>query len=564
MPQQPASPEKKAFKILIVDDDEYSQVLLSSYCSRLGYKTIKALNGEEGVRLFEETRPDIVLMDVLMPVMNGMSAAKIIKSRQTVWRPIIFLTGVDEDKFFVTALEHGGDDFISKPVNFTILTAKLASLKRTLLLNQEVSEQAERLSAYREAMQDELSIARDLIQRFVYSPMRQDINFDYWVMPAEELSGDVVAMARTPSGTLHMMLADGIGHGLHAAINVIPITPIFYGMTAKGSSLAEIIRELDKTIRKQLPVDRFVSAILVAVDEKTGKIQAWNGGIPKAYFLNNAGEIIGFLDPHSLPLGLHRKKTIQTEIREFPWEEDLRLIIYSDGLLEVRNHTGESFGHERLKHSLRSAPKGKESLEVRESLIRHVAGKPLTDDVSFALLRLDKPKHLPTKSAPTQTPDNGCWHFELVFGPPELKHHDMVYFVMRMLDPFEFQTKHFGKIQMALTELFSNALEHGLLGLSSELKQEDDIEFYYTERARRLESLVTGEIRINLHTKEMNKKTVLHILVGDSGPGFDAKILSTEAKQIYSGRGIPLLRKITDQLNYNPVGNQVEAIISLS
>ncbi|MBK9349475.1 MAG: SpoIIE family protein phosphatase [Sulfuritalea sp.] len=106
-------------------------------------------------------------------------------------------------------------------------------------------------------------------------------DLQYRVVPSAVFSGDMVLARRTPAGRLHLLLADAVGHGLPAAINILPLFFPFDGMSRKGCTLATVARELNRRVRDLLPIDRFVAATLVSVDTASGVFEIWNGGNPR-------------------------------------------------------------------------------------------------------------------------------------------------------------------------------------------------------------------------------------------------------------------------------------------
>lgn len=120
-------------KILAVDDSRSNLQLLKAMLHELGHEVVTASDGQEALALFESAAPDLVFMDIIMPLMGGLEAAEKIRALPSEqWVPIIFLSALDRDENLVGGLEAGGDDFLSKPVNFVVLQAKVRSMQRML------------------------------------------------------------------------------------------------------------------------------------------------------------------------------------------------------------------------------------------------------------------------------------------------------------------------------------------------------------------------------------------------------------------------------------------------
>ena len=136
-------------KILLVDDARSVVQVMTSRLVSYGYEVVYAENGKVAVERFSETSPDLVLMDIEMPVMNGFESASRIRAleaqEQWAWTPIIFLTSSDTVQNLVTAIEAGGDDFMSKFVPEPVLHAKMKAMGRIATLRQRLSIANEKL-----------------------------------------------------------------------------------------------------------------------------------------------------------------------------------------------------------------------------------------------------------------------------------------------------------------------------------------------------------------------------------------------------------------------------------
>ena len=127
--------------ILVVDDTATNRQILAVFLKKLGHTVSLAEDGAQAVSMFTANRFDVVIMDVMMPVMDGYEATRRIKAAcGDRWVPVIFLSALDKDENLVTGLEAGGDDYLPKPVNFVVLEAKLRSLSRSLLLRRELED----------------------------------------------------------------------------------------------------------------------------------------------------------------------------------------------------------------------------------------------------------------------------------------------------------------------------------------------------------------------------------------------------------------------------------------
>lgn len=140
-------------KVLIIDDSESTLQLLTKYVQKAGHQVITASNGREGLHAFHRSQPDLILLDVNMPTMDGYECARRIRQscrEDNLWIPIIFLSALINDEAVVKGIESGGDDYLLKPISQAVLEAKLMAMKRIANMRrdlEEASEQLRKLSA---------------------------------------------------------------------------------------------------------------------------------------------------------------------------------------------------------------------------------------------------------------------------------------------------------------------------------------------------------------------------------------------------------------------------------
>jgi diguanylate cyclase (GGDEF)-like protein len=119
-------------KILVVEDTVTSAAVVCSWLTNMGLTALHANDGESGLLMFKRERPDLVLLDIIMPGMDGFEVAHCIRQfeQDGNWTPIIFLTARTDDKDLQRAIEVGGDDYLIKPVSEIVLRAKIGAMRR--------------------------------------------------------------------------------------------------------------------------------------------------------------------------------------------------------------------------------------------------------------------------------------------------------------------------------------------------------------------------------------------------------------------------------------------------
>jgi diguanylate cyclase (GGDEF)-like protein len=137
-------------KILIVDDSSVERLFLTRYLGRQGHETLCAENGRQGVEMYGASAPDLVLLDLVMPDLDGREVVRRMRALSDEWVPIIFLSGLDATEDIETALDSGGDDYLVKPFKPKILNAKIRSMARIAAMRQRLVEANAKLTSLAE------------------------------------------------------------------------------------------------------------------------------------------------------------------------------------------------------------------------------------------------------------------------------------------------------------------------------------------------------------------------------------------------------------------------------
>ncbi len=560
-----------AIKVLIADDNQIDRMVLSRIVCNQGYQVLEAENGVEAVRAFDLHHPDIILMDVMMPVMDGREAARRIKADAGEdFVPVIFLTSLTDAQSLADCLESGGDDFLSKPYNHIILQAKISSFYRMREMHRTVQHQRDTIASNNEHLLHEQHVAKAVFDNVAHAGCLSAPNIRYMLSPLAVFNGDVLLAARKPAGGMHVLLGDFTGHGLPAAIGAMPLAEIFYGMTAKGFALRDILREINLKLKGILPVGFFCCAVVVDLNFDRKSASVWMGGVPDCYMLRQDNTRVESLKSTHLPLGVLNNEQFSDTLTEYTMSDGDRLFVWSDGIVEARNPTGEMFGEERLQNVFRKASNPQHVFDdIQHALTEFVADSAREDDTTLLELRMIAEHELEDialqlASGPLSGPVD--WEMSYHLGPETLRNFNPLPLMIHIMMEVPGLRVMGGQLYTVMAELFSNAFEHGVLGLKSELKRSSDgFMQYYQEREARLAGLSEGHVIISMKHQGDGRSGQLVLRLEDSGLGFDFASVFDERKDSvsaqYSGRGIPLVNQICESLEYKGRGNIVEAVI---
>lgn len=564
------SPGPSPLKLLVVDDAELLRELLCEQLRLLGHEAIAAENGEQAVARFIEHDPDVVLMDWMMPVMDGIDATRSIRALpSTRWVPIIMLSANGEESEVINALRNGCDDYLVKPVKLPVLEAKIHALQRIAEMHQEIERSQRELQYFYEQAEEELKLARHIMDRLVRRKEDDETEkrtaLSQWSQPASTVSGDIILSSTAEKGVTYTMLADATGHGLAAAITLIPIVNVFYAMTSKGFSVATIVEEMNRQVRTYCPVERFVALTLVGVNLHESTIEVWNGGIPPLILLDANGREVRRFNSRHLPLGILSSSAFKNESEFLHYNEELQLIAFSDGLLEAGG--AECFGLDRIIAILNSTPPLQRLDAVRQALHNFLGAEKNHDDISLALITCPLPQEVSDRNEPVvrrlAKSEQSDWSLQTSLSAQQLKSIDFVPMVVNWAQAMGLEPSRASTFFLVVTELFMNALEHGLLELSSDVKLENNgFERFMELRQKRLQALNDGQIHIAIFSRHTDEGAVLGIQIRDSGRGF---VTPTDVEnnladnKTPSGRGIALVKQFCRTLEYRGCGNDVYA-----
>jgi serine phosphatase RsbU (regulator of sigma subunit) len=370
--------------VLYVEDEETIRNEVAYFLARRVGKILTAANGREGLDLFMSLRPDLVVSDIQMPVMNGLDMATEIKrlERET---PVIFTTAFNDTNYLQIAISLGIDGYVLKPIDLEQLMQVTLRCVDILMQSREIAASRAQLAAYHRAAEEERQLVAELMTRMMRTEHLRDKQLRHWLRPTELVGGDLVAAARGRNNKLYLMLADSTGHGLPAALNLLPINHIFYSMVSKNLPVSLIVEEMNWAVHDQSPVDRYVTAFVACIDTRNRLIEVWNGGLPSALFVDDSGQVVRAFESDNFPLGI-LDRTFVAETEVFQWHCRGRLVIFSDGLEDAEDEVGRAFGRDGVIAALRAAQPGEQFDAVVAAVQTHMGTRNAFDDMTLLMV----------------------------------------------------------------------------------------------------------------------------------------------------------------------------------
>jgi phosphoserine phosphatase RsbU/P len=382
-------------KILVVDDVAENRDLLVRRLTRLGFRLIdQAANGLEALAAIGATAYDLVLLDIMMPELDGFGVLEALKRDGRVNElPILVISALSEVEPVVRCIELGAADFIVKPFNPTLLRARVLSTLEKKELSDRTRDELKR-------KQMELNEARTLQLALAPPPFAGTVNgrplsIDVLLDPAKEVGGDLVDHFCIGDETLVLALGDVSDKGAGAALMMARTHAMLRALTARPDAAA-LFREPQQAlgiVNAALAAGNdscmFVTFLLASLDVATGKLTYVRAGHIPPFHRNGTGKVARLGRTGGPPLGLvdnavYRPETVALAAGD-------RLLIVTDGFTEAHDPSNAVYGETRVEEFLSGlAPSAGEPLKRLAGQVRAFeAGRPAFDDMAAILLSLE-------------------------------------------------------------------------------------------------------------------------------------------------------------------------------
>ena len=374
-------------KILVVDDEPLNiNILLELLKGE--YKMMAAKNGLQALKAARSSnKPDLILLDIMMPEMDGYEVCKTLKEDEaTKDIPIIFVSAMNEDANETKGFELGAIDYITKPISPTILKARVQTHLSLVTQANELKEAHKLIKIQQQRMQDELNVARDIQLSMVPKefPQLDAVNIFAILEPAREIGGDLYDVFMIDDKSLCLCVGDVSGKGDPAALFMAMAKTLIKSYANSDLSTASIVTRVNDELCLNNDECLFVTLFVSILNINTGELRFTNAGHNFPYIIKEDKTLITLKQKHG---------PIVAAMDELIYKEDVILLdandtlfLFTDGVTEAMNNKEELYGEQRLENFLNNSDVKDVKLTINnlmKDVVHYEDGNPQTDDITL-------------------------------------------------------------------------------------------------------------------------------------------------------------------------------------
>ncbi len=352
-------------------------VILKNKLNSLGHNILIVTSYTAAMNIIGQYKLDIIFIDmdvITDDVVRLVEQISNIKAKSTIINMVVVEN--PESEKLARCIKAGAEDFLLKPLMTELLQARIAVIHKQLSMQKYVNE----------------SIKEQEVARGIFDTAIEYRNIDVKGMqsfnqPANIFSGDLILSSKSPEGDICVLLADFTGHGISAAIAVLPMLHVFANRVKRGDRVESIIRNINDKLIFMLPVSMFMACCVVKIDVLNREISIWNAAMPDIIIVDKNRKIIRQIASGSIPLGVDElsDKQIQFEFIDLDMADSV--IMMSDGMTDAVDGSGKMFGIGRLQKSIQACEGGLHETII-DSYMEHCQNLEPVDDVSLVTLSI--------------------------------------------------------------------------------------------------------------------------------------------------------------------------------
>jgi serine phosphatase RsbU (regulator of sigma subunit)/FixJ family two-component response regulator len=427
--------------VLVVDDSEANRDLLARYLRKQGHSAALAENGRQALEWVRREEFDLVLLDVMMPEVNGYEVLQRLKgdvaSREI---PVIMISALDEIEGVARCIEAGAEDYLPKPFNPILLRARInACLEKKRLRDLEVEylrsvalvtdaataveagtfdpndlagvagradglghlarvfqrmvremQAREQRAKEEEALKRELRLASEIQLSMLPArlPRLAGLDIGARMIPAQAVGGDFYDVFTAGAGRLGLAIGDVAGKGMPAALFMALTCALLRAEAMRAASPERVVQSVNRYLLERNSTGLFVTLVYGVLDQATHQFSYVRAGHELPLLVDQTGALLPVPEDRSLPLGLFPKPALDTQTVTLQPGDPV--LLFSDGVTEAMDGQHEMFELERLTRFLAAHPVASAQAlcdQIVEAVAAYRDPAPQWDDITLLAVR---------------------------------------------------------------------------------------------------------------------------------------------------------------------------------
>lgn len=379
---------KEKGRILIVDDQKINRDLALHFLKSAGFTHLAtAENGKEALEVVGSFQPDLILLDIMMPEMDGFEACQELKSNPaTANIPVLFLSGLTDAKSRTQGYQLGAVDYVNKPIDRNEMVARTEVHIMNGMMFQAMETHSARVA-------EDLTNARQFQENLLPDQpsldaieQQHNVRIDSKYQATEELAGDYWSLKSLDDDHIAFSLADFTGHGMLAALNTIHLHTLFLELESLMPDPVAFTKALNQRLVKQLNVDQFATFVYGILNTKTGDIRYTACGAPPFLIIpEDPKKTITAHTCGGLPLGIATADVFSIQEQKTHIQPGDTLFLFSDALIETLHKDEQIWDDDGLLTAANKVRgyEGKSQLQNILKYFNRTANYPLEDDLTL-------------------------------------------------------------------------------------------------------------------------------------------------------------------------------------
>ncbi len=369
-------------RVLLVDDNATNLQVLFQTLDGRGYNLLVAKNGETALKIADKAKPDLILLDIMMPDIDGYEVCRRLKENcATSDVPVIFLSALGDTKDKVMGLDLGAVDYITKPFQPEEVIARVNTHLTIHSLRRQLQEKHDELE---HELQLVAQTQRSLLPKSL--PNIPGLKLAPYYQTSRYAGGDYYDILELPGNCWGLIMADAAGHSTEAAVMMAMTCALLRSYPGIANDPAAVLNHLNEHLCR-LEDRLFMTALYVVYHaEHRTLLFSSAGHMAPLLFRPGDGEAIELPCQRVFPMAVEAYEEVP--VNQIQLQSQDRIMLYTDGLSERFNPFHEPYGTERLCRQLARECSGKpqEILDlIVEDLDRFAANVPAEDDQAILI-----------------------------------------------------------------------------------------------------------------------------------------------------------------------------------